>query len=149
MTTAPTAPAQPRESIAAKQAAFSDSLCEPEYAAVRRLLGLRPDSYNDEGVDNHPDRRPCPPWCWVGQSHGEYGHSIDRAHPMDAEQHHDGIPHVVASLYQGHLVSGGEHRYIQAATIEPHLEQLGQAAPVIRVALRHWEGQEARYGDIL
>lgn len=134
--------------FASRQAAFSDSLGEPEYAAVRQQLGLRPCAYADDGAGRHPDRRPCPSWCWVGQSGGEYDHEVDYAHPMEAHHRHDGIPHVVASLYRGQLVSGGE-RYVAAATIEPHLEQVGQGSPIIRAYLRHWEGREQKFGEVL
>lgn len=137
------------KTIAARQAAFSDSLCEPEYAAVRQLLGLRPDAYADDGIDRHPDRRPCPSWCWVGQSGGVYDHEVYAEHPMEAEHHHGPIPSVVASLYQGSIVRDGDVNYVQAATIEPHLEQVGQGAPVIRVSLRHWKGRESKYAEIL
>lgn len=151
MTTTPTLPGEARASVAAKQAAFSDSRMEPEDAAVRQQLGLRPSVYASDGIDTHPDRRPCPSWCWVGQSGGEYDHEVDCSHPMTAAHRHDGIPHVVASLYQGDNNSSKyeEDRFIQAATIEPHLEQLGQGAPIIRVALRHSEDGVSKYGEIL
>jgi hypothetical protein len=57
-------------------------------------------------------------------------------------------PAVMATLYQGEFASGhGDDRFVRAATIEPRLEQLGQAAPLIRIALRRWKGREQHYDD--
>lgn len=142
--------AKPRETIAAKQAAFSDATDEPEYAAVRQELGLRPHAYLESGPDNHPDRRPCPSWCWVGQSRGEYDHEISVRHPMTARHDHDRTPHVVASLYQGESsCDNNGDRYVTAATIEPVLSQVGQGAPQISVHLRHYEAGKFHFGEIL
>ena len=40
-------------------------------------MGLRPTHINEDGP--HPDRRPCPAWCWVGRTGGEYDHLV----PLD------------------------------------------------------------------
>lgn len=122
------------ESVADKQAAFRDSLVEPEYAAIRQQLGLRPHLYATDGADIHPDRRPCPSWCWVGNSGGKYGHEVEWDHPVGALHSFDGIAHIVASLYEGAVARGSEPRWVEAASVELDLEQRGQEAPIIRAS---------------
>jgi len=127
----------------------ADEIEEPEDAALRRELGLRPSVYSDHSSSRkglHPDQRPCPSWCWVGQ-HEVYGHEMDYMHPLEAGHEMGSKPEVVASLYQGAPPIGGDDRYIQTATIEPRLEQVGQAAPVINVAMRRHDGREQNYAD--
>ena len=92
----------------------------------------------------HADRRPCPSWCWEGLSAGKYDHEVDAASPMVARHTMDTHPNVVASLYPGDY---GDGRVVQTATIEPCLEQVGQADPTIRVALRYWDGRKPMYDD--
>lgn len=136
-------------SIAEKQAAFCDSRMEPEQAKLRQLLGLRPSYFSDEESDNHPDRRPCPTWCWVGQD-DEYDHDVDWRHPLTATHTMGGTPHVVAELYSGSYTRAGGETVYESATIEPHLEQEGQEAPTIRVHLRHWlSHQEMSHEEVL
>jgi len=67
---------------------------------------------------------------------------------MSARRKHERTPHVVATLYEVETVSSDE-RYVAAATIEPHLFQLGKGAPLITVHLRHCEGGNAQFGEIL
>ena len=112
---------------------------EPENACLRRELGLRPIYYsNNDTKAAHPDQRPCPSWCWVGQ-HPLYGHEIDHDTPMVANHIMDTNPSVAASLYEADWSRGEGERYIHVATIEPRLEQAGQGDPVIKVALRWFE----------
>jgi hypothetical protein len=142
--------ATPTESIAAKQAAFADAQCEPETAKTRQHLGLRPHVFNQYGPDGHPDRQPCPSWCWVGQSDDDReDHEVDPARPMSATHHMEGHPQVVAELYRGDSY-GPSTRVTQAATIEPVFEQMGQEDPTIRVWLRHWPThQEQEFNEVL
>lgn len=137
-----------QETVAAKQAEFSDSRVEPEDATIRRLLGLRPNHFSDEGPDNHPDRRPCPSWCWIEDS--EYDHEVDWRHPLTATHTMSGSPHVVAELYNGSFTHVAGETVYNTATIEPFLEQEGQEEPTIRVSLRHWVShQEQSFEEVL
>jgi hypothetical protein len=116
---------------------------------IRRRMAFRPIHFNEDGP--HPDRRPCPTWCWVGQqSDDKYDHDVSARHPTSALHSMDGTPAVLATLYQGESPLGADgDRFVRAATIEPHLEQLGQAAPVIRVHLRRWEGRDQHLDEVL
>jgi hypothetical protein len=103
--------------------------------ALRGQLGLRPIAYrNDEHKGAHPDQRPCPSWCWIGQSN-EYDHEILQAHPLAALHTTDGTVSMAASQYRGRRGSRPMD-WIEMATLEARLEQLGQGEPVIRLALR-------------
>lgn len=122
-----------------------DELEEPEDRALRTDLGLRPSYYPDRS--SHPDTRPCPSWCWVGQSDGEYDHEIDVHHPMTAEHSMSGAPRIVASQYAGEAVR--REGWTQTATIELHLRQRGQGEPLIEVYLRQWLGQKQHFEEVL
>jgi hypothetical protein len=100
--------------------------------AVRAHLGLRQEYYLDEL--QHPDQRPCPSWCWVGRTRGEYGHELAWSHPMAARHALGGAVPVVASLYPGEHLRDGAH----AASIEVDMHQLGQRAPVIALSRRQY-----------
>ncbi|HXH80600.1 hypothetical protein, partial [Nocardioides sp.] len=107
---------------------------ESDFALTERL-GLRPTHYPDSSDKaTHPDQRPCPPWCWVGQNK-EYGHEIEWNYPATALHSMEGVPTVFASRYAGHCSGNSStgDRDIRAATIEPHLKQRGQGEPVIDV----------------
>ena len=120
-------------------------------AALRKELGLRPIVYHaNGGKGTHPDRRPCPPWCWVGKEEGDrYEHEVDPRDPMEA-MHADGATaRLVASLYPAPREKVNGER-VGTATIEAHLEQRGQGSPVIRVGLRaHHEDCGLDYKEIL
>jgi len=120
----------------------------PENAVSRRELGLRPTRYPDNG--SHPDQGSCPSWCWIAQNEG-YNHEVDPHHPLDAEHRLEANPSVVASLYPGTNLALGaaECRHIYTVTIEPRLEQRGQAQPVINLAMRTYENREQVYVDEL
>ncbi|MGC4112334.1 MAG: hypothetical protein QM747_18330 [Nocardioides sp.] len=102
----------------------------------------RPRTY----YNDHPDTRPCPPWCWIVTDNpdGSYTHDISgtvEPRRMFEVEHttHRRYP-VVASLYTGHVARGGAD-LADTATIELNLRQVGQREPRIDVALRHnvWE----------
>ena len=118
---------------------------EPEDYVLRQQLGLRPVRYSqDTATHGHPDQRPCPSWCWVAQDDTE-GHFIEPAHPFEAVHTLPATPSVAASLYG----AGRNADLASVSTIEPRLEQVGQAPPVINVALRLWRGKEMDYTDEL
>ena len=123
---------------------------EAEDVALRRELGLRPNHYSDDSATQkglHPDQRPCPSWCWVGQDE-TYGHEVDCMHPLEAGHRMEPTPYVVASLYPGQPPIGTpDCRFVQTATIEPRLEQDGQAPPVINVGMRRHDGRDQNYED--
>ncbi len=123
-----------------------DEFEEPENAVLRRELGLRPIGYPDSGA--HPDQRPCPSWCWIAQEE-DYEHEVDSRHPLEASHTLEPHPSVAASLYPGASLSLGSGKYIHATTtIEPRLVQIGQAHPVINVAMRQYdEAGEQNYED--
>lgn len=121
---------------------------EREATAIRKQLGLRPVHY-PERPGGHPDQRPCPSWCWVGQSHGEYEHEIDPRDPMRALHDVGSDAHVVASLYAGRPARGDGDRWAETATIEAGMEQRGQGEPVIRVCVRHYADGEHHYDEAL
>lgn len=110
---------------------------DPPEAALRTQLGLRPTHYPTDAdltKGGHPDQRPCPPWCFVNNS--EYGHEIHRGHPTEATHSYDVRASVVASLYPGGFTKWGDTELLLATTIEAVLDQVGQQAPEIEVALR-------------
>jgi hypothetical protein len=110
---------------------------------VRDSLGLRPISYAMS--TGHPDRRPCPSWCWVGRAGGEFEHEIMARHPMKALHEIESAIRTVASLYPGEPAVGVGDRTVGTATVESDLTQLGSADPVISVYLRRWDGQIAKH----
>lgn len=112
----------------------------PEDATLRRQLGIRPIYFPQGGQGQHPDQSPCPKWCWA--TDGSH-HEVEPDHPLVPTHTTEDEPCVMASLYQANYSSGGD--YIQAATIEPGLHQLGQGDPIIRIAFRHYEGRKYRY----
>jgi hypothetical protein len=116
-------------------------------ASLRRKLGLRPLYYHEVG--KHADQRPCPPWCWVGQTHGEYDHEVDPHHPLTARHELKATPASAASLYQGVFELEDNVRHVRTASVEPRLQQIGQEQPTIRVALRRWEGRKQRFDEVL
>ncbi len=114
-------------------------------AALRDQLGLRPIAFNDsQSKGSHPDQRPCPSWCWVGQS-DEYDHEIETVRPFVARHVTESMPAVAASLYSGF----SDRNLVGTATIETSLQQIGQDASSIRVALRrsHHEPGKGRVED--
>ena len=62
--------------------------------------------------------------------------------PLLATHSNEGTPSVVASLYPACPAEGSGLRYVLAATLEPHLWQVGQSDPSINVAFRRYEGRE-------
>jgi hypothetical protein len=112
-----------------------DKHFEKSDVAIARHLELRPTIYSDTGP--HPDPRPCPSWCWVGQSNGEYHHEIEPTRTGTAVHSMEGVAHVVATHYWGYTYRDG---VVHAASIETHLEQVGQLPPRLRVALRYGTG---------
>jgi len=125
---------------------------EPEDETFTRTLGLRPTAYSDDDLkSSHPDQRPCPPWCWVGQQE-EYGHEVLCGNPTNATHSMAGAPHVLASLYEGDRYQADAHghgRVVMTATIEVHLDQIGQGDPTLTVCLRQHVGRESRYDEVL
>ncbi len=77
----------------------------------------------------------------------EYKHEVDCQHPLEASHTLEPHPSVVASLYPGTSSTGPRSRWVQAATLEPRLEQLGQGAPVVNVAFRRYEGGEQKFDE--
>lgn len=116
---------------------------EPADATLRAQLGLRPIVYRMD--DCTADPRPCPSWCWVGQSNGDYEHEVNASHPTSATHTLESVPSVLASQYEGDIVRGEDPRLVTPATLEARLEQVGQADPLIHVALRHGYGESHRY----
>ena len=123
-----------------RTSAEADELDEPELV-LRQRLDLRPTVYAE--ASEHPDRRPCPPWCSIG--HGIGQHEIVARHPAVALHHIDAAIQSVASLYPGEPATGFGARQVRTATIESDLTQLGSADPVISVSLRRWEGRRQRF----
>ncbi len=114
---------------------------EQDQQQVRDKLGLRPIAYDMSAEPGtHPDQRPCPSWCWVGQS-DEYDHEIDPRSPFVAMHSYDVRLGIASSRYRGHR-SG---QLATPATIEAHLEQPGQSRPSIEVSLRHWPAGQMEY----
>lgn len=108
---------------------------EPEEFTLRQYLGLRPITLVDDGMEGtHPDRRPCPPWCDLGNS--EHGHSVEPSSPYAAE-HSSVIVSLAASHYEGSAEHSAGQRFIAPATIECWLRQSGQGDTTIKVSLRH------------
>lgn len=101
-------------------------------AELRQRLGLRATACTDHGPKGtHPDQRPCPSWCWVGQEDG-YEHEVEPNNPMIARHDYEPRMPVVATLYPGTSNDGT----VKAATIEFNLSARGQCAPTIDVYLR-------------
>jgi len=123
-----------------RTSAEADELDEPDFA-LRQRLDLRPTIYAE--ASEHPDRRPCPPWCSIAHSIGQ--HEIVARHPTVAQHHIDAAIPTVASLYPGEPATGAGARQIRTATLESDLTQIGSADPVISVSLRQWEGRRKRY----
>jgi hypothetical protein len=117
-----------------------DKHYEPCDVAITRHLGLRSPVFDKDGP--HPDERPCPSWCWVGQSNGEYHHTIDLTRIAHADHSMEGVAHVAVTGYPGHGYRSEDAAY--AATVEVNLEQLGQGSPVLRLALRYGEDEDRR-----
>lgn len=118
---------------------------EPDYleehleksdVAITRHLGLRPTVLHDDGP--HPDQRPCPSWCWVGQSEGKYQHEIEPRRPGVAVHSMEGVAHVRASSYYGYKYPG--ENAVHAASVETHLEQVGAISPLVVMSLRYGTG---------
>lgn len=109
---------------------------EPQNAALRTQLGLRPAHYIYDEHEDHPDKRPCPPWCYINDV--EYAHEVEAGRPLTAMHAYDVCPGVVASQYPGrfHKERGGDPAHVETATVECHLQQRGQDDPLIRVYLR-------------
>ena len=73
---------------------------------------------------------------------------MEPTHPLSATHTMEGVPSLVASQYSGTWVVGEEsERLVETATLEPRLEQIGQGAPTVRVALRHGYGKQRIYED--
>lgn len=105
---------------------------EPLDYALRQHLGLTPFVHYDNNDHAHPDTRPCPAWCWVGNADG-YEHEINRWAPLTATHALGGFIHIGAR----HYIADKDGDRIRLATIEPWIEQEGAADPVIGIALRH------------
>ena len=104
---------------------------EPEDACLRRELGLRPTHYLEHSAsqkDPHPDTRPCPSWCWIGQEGDDFVHEVNWEHPLSAMHTMGATPSVVASLYPGSFGSGSP-RCIHSATLEPYWCRSDRARP--------------------
>ncbi len=73
---------------------------------------------------------------------------MDCRHPLEASHTLEPHPSVAASLYPGASSPTRRSRWIHTATLEPRLSQLGQGAPVIKVAFRQYdEAGEQNYKD--
>ena len=107
---------------------------------------MRPIAYAEDGV-GHPDRRPCPSWCWVAQHGGEYTHEVDSRHPMGILHTRSDTPSVGLSLYPACPAHGERDRVVRLATLEPHLQQLGDGEPEIHVGRCTFESRERVYQD--
>ena len=94
-----------------------------------------------KGTRQHPDQRPCPPWCWVAADNpkGRYSHEIETDHPFEATHHSDKAFSIAASQYQGRPAA--DPCDVFTATLELHLEQRGQGDPMIDVALRDYHNE--------
>lgn len=127
---------------------------EPEETARRLALGLRPTFYLTDvgrGAQDHPDKGPCPSWCWAAED--GYTHEVEPDRPMTIRHRSDSYG-TVASLYRGDLdpVPDGEvgEMVTMTATVETHLERDGQSAPVVVVALRQRdEDRQQKYDEVL
>jgi hypothetical protein len=120
---------------------------EPEQFTTRQYLGLRPVAFPaDDQKHTHPDQRPCPPWCDIGNS--EWGHEIDPRAVFSAEHNSERVT-FPATMYGGSYDQGPSRRLVIPATIECSLSQNGQTLPKISVALRHNLDGEARYQERL
>lgn len=127
------------------RARFNDDYIEDSDALVRQQLDLRPAHYLQDTCTpgTHPDRRPCPSWCYIGQS-TEYDHEVDYTRPLTATHIMNATPHVVASQYQGDP-DRGQKMVVSTAAIEPRLEQIGQDDPLVLVAFRRYHGRQQQY----
>jgi hypothetical protein len=83
-----------------------DEHLEKSDVAITRHLGLRPTHYSERGP--HPDERPCPSWCWIGQSNGEYEHEIDVTQPFVAFHSMEGTANIAAHSYPGYRAAETE-----------------------------------------
>lgn len=113
---------------------------------LRKQLGLRRIVYRED--DRRADPRPCPPWCWIAsQTDTDYEHEVDWNHPTAFTHTHEPTPMVLASMYPADADRevGPNKRRLRTATWEPHLEQVGQARPTIKVYLRHWPKGEHKF----
>lgn len=116
---------------------------DPKETALRAQLGVRPRFYSRSAEKGtHPDTRPCPSWCWVGQD-DKYDHEVNPSHPLVATHTPAFHSSVVATLYAGEVV---DDDVMQMATIEPQLEQ---SVPRIYVRLRHYPGGEQDFRERL
>jgi hypothetical protein len=114
---------------------------EPSETALRDTLGLRPTRY--ARLAAHPDTAQCPPWCWIGKSHGEFDHEIMQKRPMRAlHTIGDDSVSIVASRYGGGSLMGDDTT--EAATMIVGLEQAGSSEPVVKVSLRHYVDRKLR-----
>lgn len=99
-------------------------------------LGLRRHVWSlNGGKGDHPDQRPCPSWCWVAQ-HAEYDHPIGSDQPMQAEHSMEARASVALTLYRGSQGGADGERYMESATLEPRIEQVGQDAPILVIGGR-------------
>lgn len=119
---------------------------EPENAALRQQLGLRPIHYWDQQTKgSHPDQHPCPPWCWI-DNNPDYEHDIELDHPTTATHSISAQPAIVASQYGGDYYdqdrAGSSARCVLPATIEASMEQQGAGSPRISLFLRHTPGRD-------
>jgi hypothetical protein len=124
-----------------------DDIFEPDDVALRQRLGVRPIYYWAE-ASTHPDREPCPPWCWAQQGDDDWMHEIDEEHPMVATHKLEPVPTTVATLYRGERrarESQDDPSYVETASIESYLEQVGQHEPIVKLDLcHHPRGKYAR-----
>lgn len=107
--------------------------------------------------DDHPDKRPCPSWCWVVVNNPDgYAHEIHEHRITTATHALEEAIDTRASLYPAD--TDHETRKITTATVESDLRQDGADQPVVRVALRSYPrvkkadgtyGRDHAYAELL
>ncbi|WP_148576076.1 hypothetical protein [Nocardioides caldifontis] len=117
-----------------------EDILEPDDVALQQRLSVRPTYYWAE-ASTHPDKDPCPTWCWT--RHGDdWAHEVDEAAPMAATHRLEPVPTTVASLYRGvrnqREPSDETPSYVETATVRSYLEQVGQSEPIVKIDLSHY-----------
>lgn len=99
--------------------------------ARRQQLGLRPIYYPQPDLvrdHRHPDSRPCPAWCEMGQR--GYEHEVTDVTPFNARHAAPNIT-IAASRYKGYRIDGG----VAAAEWIMAMRAAGTSTPLIHVLL--------------
>lgn len=126
-----------------------DEFEEPERARLRESLGLREVIFSRSADKvGHPDKRPCPAWCCIGNS--GYEHEVDYNYPRNAMHLLDELPPIGLGQYPGWVEQTGEHEYVShLPTLELYMEQRGQAMPIIEIGTRQRVENKQQYRTLV